>query len=218
MCFSATASFTAGTILSAVGIVTLTKAKRFVQFPFAAIPLLFGLQQLTEGFVWLSVNGTISGKWLWPFALAFLLFAQVIWPVWVSVSFLLPETNATRRKLLWTVLSLGIMLSLYHIYCYFLFPIAVSASAHHIDYLREFPQRPAKLIAGIYIIVTLVPPFLSSIRNMRLLGSVVFLSFLLTVLFYREHLISVWCLFAAIASAVVLYVVVRWSKELEKHA
>lgn len=210
MCFSATASFTAGTILSVVGIVTLTKVKQRTQIPFAAIPLLFGLQQLTEGVVWLTVNNTISPDWQWSFALAFLLFAQVIWPIWVSVAFLLPEVNPTRRKILWGILLLGVLLSLYHIYCYFNFPIAVNANAHHIDYLRKFPTKPGKIIAAIYVIVTLIPPFISSIKNMKLLGTIILLSFLLTVFFYREHLTSVWCLFAAVGSAIVFYVMHKW--------
>jgi hypothetical protein len=51
MCFSATASFVAGSALSAVGAVTITKAKRKAEIPFATIPLLFGIQQLTEGLI-----------------------------------------------------------------------------------------------------------------------------------------------------------------------
>jgi len=42
MCFSATASFVAGTSLSAI------------ELPFAMIPLLFGIQQLVEGIIWLT--------------------------------------------------------------------------------------------------------------------------------------------------------------------
>jgi hypothetical protein len=210
MCFSATASFTAGTILSITGILAIKKTSAHNQVPFAAIPLLFGLQQLSEGFVWLTINGTISKDYLWPFALTFLIFAQVIWPVWVSFSMALPEPEPARRKILWSITSLGASLSLYHLYCFFKFPIAVDASAHHIDYLREFPDRPAKIIASIYVIVTLVPAFFSSIKNIRILGIFVLASFLVTLFFYKEHLISVWCLFAAVVSIMVVYIVYRW--------
>ncbi len=58
MCFSATASFIAGSALSAGGIVTLRMTARRAEIPFAMIPLLFGVQQLIEGMVWLSLaNG-----------------------------------------------------------------------------------------------------------------------------------------------------------------
>jgi hypothetical protein len=57
MCFSATASFTAGAVLLGVGALTLrsalTSRQRHV-LPFAAIPLLFAIQQLIEGVIWLT--------------------------------------------------------------------------------------------------------------------------------------------------------------------
>lgn len=54
MCFSVAASFTAGTFLIGFGVMTLSLARRRKEVPFAAIPLLFGLQQLSEGVVWIS--------------------------------------------------------------------------------------------------------------------------------------------------------------------
>ena len=49
MCFSATASFISGTALCAIGVATLKQTKASAEIPFALIPLLFGIQQLTEG-------------------------------------------------------------------------------------------------------------------------------------------------------------------------
>ena len=46
MCFSATASFTAGTGLIAFGAFTARRARRPAELPFALIPVLFGVQQL----------------------------------------------------------------------------------------------------------------------------------------------------------------------------
>ena len=51
MCFSATASFIAGTTLSVVGVATLRKTEARTELPFAMIPLLFGIQQLIEGVI-----------------------------------------------------------------------------------------------------------------------------------------------------------------------
>jgi hypothetical protein len=42
MCFSATASFTAGTALSAVGAVTVRRSRGWSELPIALVPLLFG--------------------------------------------------------------------------------------------------------------------------------------------------------------------------------
>ncbi len=54
MCFSATASFSAGAFLLGLGTLTLKSARRPRELPFAAIPLLFAIQQLSEGVIWLT--------------------------------------------------------------------------------------------------------------------------------------------------------------------
>ena len=53
MCFSASASFIAGTSLSAVGVAALKRTEARTERPFAMIPMLFGIQQMTEGIIWL---------------------------------------------------------------------------------------------------------------------------------------------------------------------
>ncbi|WP_293678639.1 DUF6629 family protein [uncultured Phenylobacterium sp.] len=55
MCFSATASFSAGAALLVIGTVTARRAQRPRKLPFALIPVLFGVPQLIEGALWLSV-------------------------------------------------------------------------------------------------------------------------------------------------------------------
>ena len=54
MCFSAYASFVAGSALLVVGAVTVVKAQQKRELPYAAIPLLFAVQQLIEGAIWLT--------------------------------------------------------------------------------------------------------------------------------------------------------------------
>lgn len=56
MCFSAGASFAAGTALSIVGVLTVRNSRGARELPLALIPLLFGVQQLTEGVLCLSLN------------------------------------------------------------------------------------------------------------------------------------------------------------------
>jgi len=49
MCFSTTASFSAGVVLNVIGFATLKKMHHKSQLLFAAIPLIFGVPQLAEG-------------------------------------------------------------------------------------------------------------------------------------------------------------------------
>ena len=52
MCFSANASFAAGALLLGISAFTIRAARTPAEQPLAAIPLLFGLQQLCEGAIW----------------------------------------------------------------------------------------------------------------------------------------------------------------------
>ena len=65
MCFSATASFSAAAVLLGIGTLTLRSALasrhayRRRELPFAAIPLLFAIQQLIEGVIWLTFGADV---------------------------------------------------------------------------------------------------------------------------------------------------------------
>src|SRR4051812_45712956 len=100
MCFSAGASFGVSAVLLAGGVVSLKKATTHSQAPFAAIPLLFSVQQLTEGFLWLTMTNPGLEGWQKILTYIFLLFAQVVWPFWVPFSIWLLEKDRKRKKIL----------------------------------------------------------------------------------------------------------------------
>ncbi len=60
MCFSATANFVGSGVLGAVGVATLLHVKHRRELMFAALPTLFAVHQLIEGFVWLGLDGYMS--------------------------------------------------------------------------------------------------------------------------------------------------------------
>jgi hypothetical protein len=64
MCFSATASFSAAVVIGSVGIVTLRAAAvkhDYRILALAALPLLFALQQVVEGLLWLDLAAPEPG-------------------------------------------------------------------------------------------------------------------------------------------------------------
>lgn len=111
MCFSAVASFTAGGLLSVAGVTSLAtvKEKRFL--PFASIPLLFALQQFSEGFVWLSLENANYAEFQYYSVNIFLIFAQVVWPFFVPLSYLIMEPDPKRKKWLIGFTLIGLMVS-----------------------------------------------------------------------------------------------------------
>ena len=98
MCFSPEASFAGGIIISAIGVATVRKVHNPSQIVFASIPLFFGIQQIAEGFFWMTLPGHDFINLQKISTYLFLIMAQVIWPLMIPVSIMLMEENIKRRK------------------------------------------------------------------------------------------------------------------------
>ncbi len=201
MCFSATASFTAGVALLIVGTVTTRRAGRRAELPYALIPVLFGLQQLIEGALWLTFPAKAP---LLNTALthAFSFFSHVLWPLYVPVAVLLLEPTPWRRKVLVAIALAGATVSLYLLYFLVRLSVVAEPSDGHIAYIS--PHFYALAAMGLYLLGTCVSSLFSSHRSVRWFGAAAFISFVGTYAFYAFWFISVWCFFAALLSVLVL--------------
>ena len=203
MCFSATASFSAGAVLLGVGALTLRSALASHQrrdLPFAAIPLLFAIQQLIEGVIWLTfrfdaplINSVMTH--------AYSFFSHVLWPVYVPVAVLLMEPAGWRRQALIAFVAAGAAVGAYLLYVLVAFPIVSQPTGQHIEYVS--PHFFAALTMTLYLLSTAVSPLLSSHRMVVVFGVLALVSFGAAYAFYATWFISVWCFFAALLSAVV---------------
>lgn len=206
MCFSAGASFALSSVLYVGGIVALKKITKPKQIPFALIPVLFAIQQYIEGIVWLSLTKDNYHEIHLGTTYFFLVFAQVIWPFWVPFSILLIEKDGLKKKILKVLLFIGIAVSIYRTYCLIFYTVSSEINAHHISYSIEFSPKLKILSAVLYFIPIVLTPYVSSDKKINIIGWLLLISFLTTVLFYKEYLISVWCYYAAAISITVLYV------------
>lgn len=204
MCFSAEASFGASAILAVAGVFSLKKVNHPTQIPFAAIPLIFSIQQLCEGFVWISLNN--HADWQQIPILLFLLFAQVFWPFWVPFSVFLLEVSKKRKIFLAFLLLVGTILSLYLFYCILSFDYSARIQNSHIRYELSFPHEFVPYLSIFYFLPTIVSSFISSVKKIAFLGVFILGSFLVSKLFFEDYVISIWCFFAALVSVVVLFV------------
>ena len=201
MCFSATASFTAGVALLIVGTVTTRRASRRAELPYALIPVLFGLQQLIEGALWLTfpVKAPLLNTALTH---AFSFFSHVLWPLYVPVAVLLLEPTPWRRKVLVAIALASATVSLYLLYFLVRLSIVAEPSGGHIAYIS--PHFYALAAMGLYLLGTCVSSLFSSHRSVRWFGAAAFISFVGAYAFYAFWFISVWCFFAALLSGLVL--------------
>jgi hypothetical protein len=200
MCFSATASFTAGAYLLGLGTLTLRWVRRRRELPFAAIPLLFAIQQLSEGVIWLTFSreapllNTVMTH-------VYSFFSHVLWPVYVPVAVLLIEPPGRRRQALFVFSAAGIAVGAYLFYFLLAFPIVSRPIGQHIEYVS--PHFYAAVAMTLYLMSTTVSLLLSTHRTVKAYGVLALLSFGAAYWFYTTWFISVWCFFAALLSAVV---------------
>jgi hypothetical protein len=201
MCFSASASFSSGAVLLAIGVLSLKSARLPAERPFAAVPLLFALQQLIEGVVWLSFDGAHASLRP-PATLAYVFFSHAFWPVFVPFAVLLIEPAGARRRALAALLVLGTAVSAWLFFATVTYGIEAVPAGKHIEYVsaHEF----ARSTAALYLISTTVSLLVSSHRPVRLFGVLALLSFVFSYAFYATWFISVWCYFAALLSGAVL--------------
>jgi hypothetical protein len=202
MCFSATASFVAGTALSVAGMTTLGMTTRRVEIPFAMIPLLFGLQQLVEGMIWLSF-GSHDSSGNATMTLVYSVFSHVLWPIYVPFAVSLLETVTWRKKALALCQVLGVAVGLYLLYFIVQFPVTSRVLGRHIVY--ESPHFYIAFVIVLYLIATCISSLLSSNKTIQLFGALSLITFLAAYVIHVATLVSVWCFFAAILSFIVYF-------------
>lgn len=201
MCYSATASFVAGSVLCGVGVTTLRLAPRRRDLPLAAIPLLFGLQQIAEGFVW---RGDVTGvrEQVGVAGFVFLFHALVLWPTYAPLAAMCSEPAQARRRWMLPFLFIGIAVSCFLGYGLATHGVWVHADAHRLVYrIAAYPSGKAELGYGLAVIV---PWFLSSYLLLRVFGGLVFALGVIAAQIELAAFVSVWCFYAALLSMVLL--------------
>ncbi len=199
MCFSATASFIAGTALTVLGVATLRLVRRNTEIPFAAIPLLFGLQQLVEGVLWLSFKFDAPQLNIVMMYL-FSLFSHVLWPMFVPFAIVLLETVPWRRKVIWGFQAIGLLVGLYLLYQLIVFPLTAVVEKNIVCVSPHFYELP---VIFLYLAATCVSCFFSSHVTIRIFGVLALILFGIAYEFFELALFSVWCFFAAMLSTII---------------
>lgn len=207
MCFSAGASFTSSVLLAAVGTVTLRKVHKPSQLVFAGITLFFAFQQFIEGVLWSVIPLSGYDGLRQAATYIFLVMAEVIWPLLIPVSVILMEKDRLRRKFLYALLAVGAGVALFYLRHIVSYPLRAEISGMHLVYQSAMQHPYGKVPTLFYLLPTLLPFFVSSLKRAYIMGLIMTLSFIVSAVFYREHLTSVWCYFAAIMSLVALYII-----------
>jgi hypothetical protein len=210
MCFSASVSFGASAVLTTCGALAMHKAQTPAQKLFAITPLFFGIQQCSEGCIWLALqnpeNQLLSAN-LWLMTTFFLIFAWIVWPFFIPFSLFKLEKVEKRKIYLKYLVFVGALVSIILANQLFSQEVIPRIVEHHILFVKERAGGLQRYTGHLYAAAVLLPFIFSSNKNIKILGAFNLVAFLIAWTVYTEFLISVWCFFAAMASGGILYVI-----------
>ena len=211
MCFSASVSFGVSAILLTTGAYTVNYAlhndRRYLAL--ATFPLLFGIQQAFEGWLWLALathdnTGTLIS------ALGFLFFAYFLWPFYVPFAANRVEIDPQRQHIFrwFSLIGLAFGISLYLPLLFQPDWLVVNIIQHSISY------EPVLIYEGIvsrtsvrffYAMIVAAPLLFTTVVSLRRFGILILFSVVISAFFFLYAFVSIWCLFASLLS---LYIVV----------
>jgi hypothetical protein len=203
MCFSATASFTATTVLGTIGIATLRHVREPRALLFASVPLLFAFHQFCEGLVWLGLEGRIGKLALDHVAFLFTLYAQGILPLLMPIAVLLLEPPGWRRHAILGLTCLGAVACVWDSVGLIFYPSTAFIQSASIAYRN--PLTASLAISTLYILATCGALLLSSHRVVRAYGALNVFGLTIVEIVKGYAFASVWCFYAASLSAMIYW-------------
>lgn len=211
MCFSAEASFSAAALLGVVGYALISDTRKKKELCLAAIPLIFALQQFSEGVLWLAVMNDATESFYATLAkYTFLGIAFINWPLWLPLSLYIAENKKPRKNIIGACFLMGLFFVIWNLTLAGAEPVTVGIVDHSLSYSAYEPGTQAEFIfmRFLYVAAVIIPSFASSYRYMWVFGLTVAITFCLADFFYHQTFASVWCFFAAITSGA-LFLVLR---------
>ena len=201
MCFSVQADLAVGLALLPVAAASLREVRCRREIPFAALPALFAAHQLIEVFVWLGVQGRVGPSVQSAAALAYLVIALPVLPLLLPLAVLLLEPRGARLRVA-PFLALGAVVCGYLAVAVLTEPVGVVQHPHALEYVTGV--RNGDLWAVLYIVAVIGPALLSGYPSIVAFGVLNLIGLILVAVLLVEAFDSIWCVYAALASVLVL--------------
>lgn len=201
MCFSVAADMVAGVALLPVAALSLREVRTRRELPFALLPAVFAVHQLIEAVVWLGVQGQVSARAQSVAALAYLLIALPLLPTLLPLSVLLLEPRGARLRVA-PFLALGVLVTAVLGQAVLTGPVRVVAHPHALEYGTAITY--GDFWAVLYVAAVIGPALLSGYASIVAFGVVNLVGLVTVALLLSQEFDSVWCVYAALASVLVL--------------
>jgi len=201
--YQAIAEFTLAGALILIGLLTLAKASEPREVPFALLPLLFGLHEFSQGFIWLGLAHLIPPRATEMAVSYYVFYAKGFLQFWVPLSIWLLESPGWRKNILGALTLLGAGLTLYSLWGLSIAPVEVYLRNGLIVY--HTPGTNSFWLGTAYVLTTCGALILSSGIAIQLYGWLNFIGLSLIYLLWPYAFSMVWCLYAALLSGVLYF-------------
>ena len=189
-----------------VAALTLREVRCLRELPFALLPATFALHQFLEVAVWAGLDGDVSPGLASLAMRAYLFIAWPLLPTYVPLAVLMLEPGRARRRVT-PFLALGVVVSAYLAFVVLANPVEVIRHAHGLEY-DTVVQHPV-VWAVLYIVAVIGAPLMSGYRSIVAFGVLNLVGLLLVAVFYAQTFASLWCVFAASSSVLMLVHMIR---------
>jgi hypothetical protein len=199
MCFSADGDLAGGVVVFAIGVDALRHLRgRKEYLVIAALPLVLGLHQIDEAFVWWGLQGHVSAHVGRVAMWIYLLFALVALPVLAPVLVMTLEKTPTGRRRIAPFLVIGMGTSVLLLVAM----LSTTPSSHlgHFHIAYSIGLRDGIPIIGLYIIATCGSMLASGFRHVVWFGFANLVAVVVLARLCADGFTSLWCFYAALAS------------------
>lgn len=212
MCFSITADLVVGTALVPVAVASLREVKHWREVPFASLPAVFSVHQFLEAAVW--PNRFVSAG-MADFAMhAYVFIALPVLPLLLPLAILMLEPRGARLRVA-PFAVLGAVVSAYLAFVVLAKPVGVTRCPHVLEY--QTASRDSYLWAVLYILAVIGPALMSGYRSIVVFGLANLVGLVLVAVLYLQAFASLWCIYAAVLSVLVLVHMVRRRRMPDPH-
>ncbi len=214
MCFAPGADAVVGGIVVVIGADALRHVREPKQVLLASLPVLFGLHQLDEAFVWWGLQGRVAGSIERLSIWAYLLFALAALPALVPLAVFAVERSPLRRRIIAVLAALGIGVGAALAVSLFQGSVNAAIDGHHIAYDVSALNQGRELTA-LYVVAACGALIACSYRDLAALGVLNLVAVPVLMWMTVSGFVSLWCFWAAMVSVVIAFHVRRSARRRE---
>jgi hypothetical protein len=202
VCFSPQADVVGGVVVAAIGVDAFRNLRgRSSYLLLASLPLVLGVHQLIEAFVWWGLKGdvphTLGRVALW----AYLLIAFVVLPMFVPLAVLAIEPTARRRWRMAPFVAVGAGVTAVLFAAMLRSPIDVVEHPYHLEYVVRISH--GGFVVGLYVVAVCGALLFSGYRHVEIFGFANLVAVVLLAWLTLDGFASLWCGYAAVSSGAI---------------